>query len=73
MDGQTFDTLTRAFATASTRRTLLKRFGGATMAGVAGAALARPLRVAGQACSGDAFPGSRCLSDADCGGLVCVI
>lgn len=36
MDGQKFDKLTQAFATGTNRRTLLKIFGGATVAGVAG-------------------------------------
>ena len=42
MDGQKFDKLTRAFAAGTDRRTLLKIFGGATVAGVAGLTVARP-------------------------------
>lgn len=41
MDGQKFDKLTRSLATGTNRRTLLKLFGGATVAGVAGVTLAR--------------------------------
>jgi hypothetical protein len=39
MDGQKFDKIARAFATGTDRRTLLKIFGGATVAGVAGVAV----------------------------------
>jgi hypothetical protein len=39
MDGQKFDKIARAFATGTDRRTLLKIFGGATVAGVAGVAI----------------------------------
>jgi hypothetical protein len=41
MDGQKFDKLTRAFAGGTDRRSLLKIFGGATLAGVAGVSVAR--------------------------------
>lgn len=49
MDGQKFDKLTRAFATGTDRRSLLKIFGGATLAGVAGVTVARTQSVAAQA------------------------
>lgn len=39
MDGQRFDKLTRTFATGANRRTFLKIFGGATVAGAAGLSL----------------------------------
>ena len=41
MDGQKFHKLTRSLATGTSRRTLLKLFGGATVAGVAGVTVAR--------------------------------
>ncbi len=63
MDGQRFDKLTRTFATGIDRRTLLKIFGGATVAGVAGMAVARPTGVFAQ---GSSQPGEACQSDADC-------
>ncbi len=42
MDGQKFDKLTRSLATGTSRRTLMKLFGGATIAGVAGVAVTQP-------------------------------
>jgi hypothetical protein len=75
MDGQKFDKLTRAFAAGTDRRTLLKIFGGATVAGVAGLTVARPIGVFAQ---GSVQPGGTCATDADCAqgscdptGLVC--
>lgn len=76
MDGQKFDKLTRAFATGTNRRSLLKFFGGATAAGVAGVALSGPARVFAQAddCPGDGSPGACCLIPDDCNdGMFCVI
>jgi hypothetical protein len=63
MDGQKFDKLTRAFAAGTDRRTLLKIFGGATVAGVAGMTVAKPLGVFAQ---GGVQPGGECGSDEDC-------
>lgn len=75
MDGQKFDKLTRAFAAGTDRRTLLKIFGGATLASVAGVSVARPSGVFAQ---GTVQPGGVCATDADCAqglcdptGLVC--
>jgi hypothetical protein len=75
MDGQKFDKLTRAFASGIDRRSLLKLFGGATVAGVAGMTVAKPLGVFAQ---GSVEPGGTCATDADCAegkcdptGLVC--
>lgn len=75
MDSQKFDTLTRAFALGSSRRSFLKRFGGAAAAGVAGVALAGPARVFAQSdCPGDGSPGACCSVIEDCNdGLFCVI
>jgi hypothetical protein len=73
MDGQKFDKLTRAFATGTSRRSLLKLFGGATAAGVAGVALSGPARVFAQDCPGDGSPGSCCTADEDCAQGFCVI
>jgi len=74
MDGQKFDKLTRAFATGISRRSLLKIFGGATTAGVAGVALLGPARVFAQECPGDGSPGACCLTVDDCDdGRFCVI
>lgn len=63
MDGHKFDKLTRAFATGTDRRTLLKIFGGATVAGVAGMTVAKPLGVFAQ---GSVEPGGTCATDGDC-------
>ncbi len=41
MDGQKFDKFTRSLATGTSRRTLMKLFGGAAVAGVAGVSVAR--------------------------------
>ncbi len=60
MDGQKFDKLTRAFAVGTDRRTLLKIFGGATVAGVAGVIVTNPGRVLA------AGPGEACATNADC-------
>jgi len=75
MDGQKFDKLARAFAAGTDRRTLLKIFGGATVAGVAGMTVAKPLGVFAQ---GSVQPGGTCATDGDCAqgscdptGLVC--
>lgn len=74
MDGQRFDKITRAFATGVDRRSLLKLFGGATIATVAGVSVTRAGGVLAQDCPGDGTPGSCCLSDDDCGsGIFCVI
>lgn len=74
MDGQKFDTLTRALAGGTSRRSLLKLFGGATVAGVAGVTVARPLGVVAQDdCPGDGTPGSCCFSADDCDTEFCVI
>jgi hypothetical protein len=74
MDGQKFDKLTRAFATGTDRRTLLKFFGGATAASVAGVTLARTNGVFAQDCPGDGSPGACCSTVEDCNdGLFCVI
>lgn len=74
MDGQKFDKLTRAFAAGTDRRTLLKLFGGATVASVAGIAVARPSGVFAQTCEGDGSPGTCCMAAADCNdGLFCII
>lgn len=54
MDSQKFDKLTRSLATGTNRRTLLKMFGGATVAGVAGVSIARSqsaLAAEGDACN----------------------
>lgn len=63
MDGQKFDKLTRAFASGTDRRTLLKVFGGASVAAVAGVKLAAPSAVFAQ---GSVQPGGECTSDDDC-------
>ncbi len=63
MDGQKFDKLTRAFATGTDRRTLLKIFGGASVAAVAGVKIAAPSAVFAQ---GSVPPGGNCVSDDDC-------
>jgi len=75
MDGQKFDILTRAFAKGAGRRSFLKLFGGAAAAGVAGMALAGPVRVFAQGeCPGDGSPGACCSVVDDCNdGLFCVI
>lgn len=70
MDGQKFDRLTRAFATGIDRRNLLKLLGGATVAGVAGVSVARPVAVFAQ---GSVQPGGVCSADADCAQGACVI
>jgi hypothetical protein len=70
MDGQKFDKLTRAFATGTDRRTLLKLFGGATVAGVAGVTMARSNGVFAQ---GTVQPGGVCSADTDCAQGTCVI
>ena len=59
MDGQKFDKLTRAFASGTDRRTLLKIFGGASVAAVAGVKLAAPSAVFAQGSE----PGGECGSD----------
>lgn len=63
MDGQKFDKLTRAFATGTDRRTLLKIFGGASVAAVAGVKIAAPTSVFAQ---GSVGPGGECTTDEDC-------
>lgn len=63
MDGQKFDKLTRAFATGTDRRTLLKIFGGASVAAVAGVKIAAPTAVFAQ---GSVPPGGECVEDGDC-------
>jgi hypothetical protein len=63
MDGQKFDKLTRAFAAGTDRRTLLKIFGGASVAAVAGAKIAAPTGVFAQ---GTVPPGGTCTEDSDC-------
>ncbi len=70
MDGQRFDKLARAFATGADRRTLLKLFGGATLAGVAGVSVARPMSVFAQ---GDVEPGGECTADDDCAQGSCYV
>ena len=70
MDGTKFDKLTRAFATGTDRRTLLKLLGGATVAGVAGVKIAAPAGVFAQ---GTVAPGGVCTADADCTQGTCVI
>lgn len=70
LDGQKFDKLARAFATGTDRRTLLKIFGGATVAGVAGMTVARPLGVFAQ---GDVQPGGECTTDDDCAQGSCYV
>ncbi len=72
MDGQKFDKLTRAFASGTDRRTLLKMFGGASVAAVAGVKLAAPSGVFAQECLGGG-PGSCCVDDEDCTQGTCVI
>ena len=62
MDGQKFDSLTRALASGIDRRRLLKLFGGATVAGAAGMAVIRPSGVSAQGVG----PGGECTSDEDC-------
>jgi hypothetical protein len=73
LDGQKFDKLTRAFATGTNRRTLLKLLGGATVAGVAGVKVAAPTGVFAQDCPGDGTPGSCCFEVGDCDQGYCVI
>jgi len=63
MDGQKFDKLARAFATGTNRRALLKMFGGASVAAVAGVKIAGPSAVFAQ---GSVPPGGECSSDDDC-------
>ena len=63
MDGQKFDKLTRAFAAGTDRRTLLKIFGGASVAAVAGVKIAAPSGVFAQ---GSVPPGGECVEDGDC-------
>ena len=70
MDGSKFDKLTRAFATGTDRRTLLKMLGSATVAGVAGVKLAAPAGVFAQ---GTVAPGGVCTEDTDCTQGFCVI
>lgn len=72
MDGQKFDKLTRAFATGTDRRTLLKMFGGASVAAVAGVKVAAPSGVFAQECLGGG-PGSCCVDNEDCTQGTCVI
>ena len=69
MDGQKFDRLARAFASGTDRRTLLKIFGGATVAGVAGMTFARPMGVFAQG----AEPGGECTTDDDCAEGSCYV
>jgi hypothetical protein len=68
MDGQKFDKLTRAFAAGTDRRTLLKIFGGASVAAVAGVKIATPTGVFAQ---GSVGPGGTCATDADCAQGLC--
>ena len=63
MDGQRFDKLTRAFAAGTDRRTLLKIFGGASVAAVAGVKVAAPTAVFAQ---GSSQPGGECTTSDDC-------
>jgi hypothetical protein len=70
LDGSKFDKLTRAFATGTDRRTLLKMLGSATVAGVAGVKLAAPAGVFAQ---GTVAPGGVCTEDTDCTQGFCVI
>ena len=52
MDGQKFDKLTRSLATGTSRRTLMKLLGGATIAGVAGVAVTKAPAAYAQAGTG---------------------
>jgi hypothetical protein len=70
MDGQRFDRLARAFASGTDRRTLLKLFGGASVAAVGGVKVATPGRVFAQ---GTVPPGGVCSQDEDCEQGFCVI
>jgi hypothetical protein len=63
MDDLKFDSLTRALANGSSRRTLLKILGASTLAGVAGVAVSRVRPVAAQ---GTLVPGELCESDDQC-------
>jgi hypothetical protein len=68
MDGQQFDRLTRAFASGTSRRTLLKLFGGSMVATAAGATVFRADQVAAQGGPGDpCAPGSLVCAE----GLLC--
>jgi len=68
MDGQRFDRLTRAFAAGTDRRTLLKIFGGASVAAVAGVKIAAP---EGAFAQGTVPPGGTCATTADCAQGTC--
>jgi hypothetical protein len=63
MDGQKFDKITRALAGGTDRRTLLKMFGGASVAAVAGVKIAAPTAVFAQ---GTVPPGGECTTSDDC-------
>lgn len=71
MDGQKFDKLARAFASGTDRRTLLKIFGGATVAGVTGIAATRTSAVF--AAGGMAGPGEECTTSDDCAQGSCYV
>lgn len=69
MDGQKFDKIARAFAAGTDRRTLLKMFGGVSVAAVAGVKVAAPSAVFAQG----AAPGGECTTDADCAVGLCYV
>lgn len=62
MDGHKFDRLTRAFASGTDRRSILKLLGGASLAAVAGVKMNAPAAVFAQGSP----PGGPCQSDEDC-------
>lgn len=64
MDGQRFDSLTRAFASRTDRRKLFKRVGGATLAGAAGISVTHTSAVRAE--GGTVGPGGECTVDDDC-------
>jgi len=63
MDDLKFDSLTRALASGTNRRALLKLLGGATLAGMAGVSVTRPNPASAQ---GTLLPGDICESNDQC-------
>lgn len=68
MDNQRFDAMTRAFASGTSRRKLLKFLGGGAVAGAIGTAVVPAPRVSAQ---GTLQPGEECMSNDECASGLC--